>query len=93
MKAITTQEQLIKAITFVQEHGWQEAKDLISVTIDDQWGDFEQELQNLLKSYELVQSLNGLAQARKEAHKNCFKYDVVLLKAISDVHLFETLNT
>lgn len=85
-------EQKIKAIKFIQEYGWQEAKDLISVTIDDQWGDFEQELLHLLKSYELVESLNGLAQARKEAHKNCFKYDAVLLKAISDVHSVVTLK-
>lgn len=43
------------------------------------------DLKRLVESHELVESCGGLDAARKEAHKNCFDFNVPLLKAIADV--------
>ena len=42
-------------------------------------------LKRLVESHELVEKLGGLDIARKEAHKNCFVFNVKLLRAIADV--------
>lgn len=75
----------MKANEFVKKYGLEYAKHILnedSVILVDL--DYTH-IKRLVESHELVESYGGISFARKEAHKNCFKFNAPLLKAIYDV--------
>lgn len=76
----------MKANEFIKKFGWEVAG--TDLRNHEKYGTrsilyIHDDLKRYVDAYELVQSYGGLYAARKEAHKNCFEYDVELLKAIT----------